>query len=112
VRFSSFRRLLRACVLAFVYVGELIVSTATVAWEIVTPRHAIRPWIVRVPISSRTDLEITGIANLVSFTPGTLTLEVAEDREALFVHALHVSDPDVIRTRISRLERRWLGVVR
>lgn len=107
-----FRRVFRAVVFLLVYVVELVMATATVAWEIVTPVHAIRPWIVRVPVSSRTDAEITGIANLVSFTPGTLTLEVTEDRTAIIVHALHVSDAERLRARIARLERRWLEVVR
>jgi multicomponent Na+:H+ antiporter subunit E len=78
----------------------------------VTPTHSIRPGIVRVPVTVRGELELTVLANLISFTPGTLTLEVDEERSLLYVHALHMDSPDQVREQVARLERRLLRVVR
>jgi multicomponent Na+:H+ antiporter subunit E len=97
--------------LAF-FLVELGVSNAVVAWEVATPRHFMRPGIVRVPVRSRSNLEVTLLANLVSLTPGTLSLEVTEDRSALFIHALHLVSPDHLRIRVRRLEDRLLAVLR
>lgn len=94
------------------YVGNLVLANLLVAWEVLTPRHGISPAVVRVPMRCETDLEISGLANLISFTPGTLTLEIADDRSALFVHALHVRSADRTRARIGALETRWLELVR
>ncbi len=94
------------------YVGDLVVANAVVAWEVVTPGHSIRPGIVRVPVTVRGDLEMSILSNLISFTPGTLTLEVDEERSILYVHALHMDSADQIREQVGRLERRLLRVVR
>lgn len=94
------------------YLWELVVANAVIAWEVMTPRHYMRPGIIRVPIRSRSDLEVTLLANLISFTPGTLSLEVADDRSALYVHALHLVSPQHLRTRLWRMEDRLLGVLR
>lgn len=95
-----------------VYLWSLAVANAYVAWEVITPRHYLRPGIVEVPIRSRKDLEIFMLANLVTFTPGTLTLGVAKDRSAMYVHGLHVRSPEAFRRSIQRLEDLLLWVVR
>lgn len=91
---------------------ELILANAEVALEVATPRHRMEPGIIKVPLQARSDLEITLFANLISLTPGTLTLGVADDRGALFVHGLHVKSPDRFRARLAELERRLLRVMR
>lgn len=102
----------RAAWFVVMYVWDLMVANAIVAWEVVTPTHYIRPGIVRVPIRARGAFEVTILANLISFTPGTLTLEVDEEGSALYVHALHITTPDRVREQVARLERRLLWVVR
>lgn len=104
--------LVRAIGFAAFFLWELALANAVVAWEVATPRHYMRPGIIRVPIRSRTDLEITMLANFISLTPGTLSLEVDEDRTALFIHALHMASPDHLRFRVRRLEDRLLRVLR
>jgi multicomponent Na+:H+ antiporter subunit E len=94
------------------YLWDLSVANVIVAWEVVTPTHYIRPGIVRVPVQARGDFEITVLANLISFTPGTLTIGVDEDETALFVHALHIVRPEQVRAQVGRLERRLLWMVR
>lgn len=66
-----------------------------------------------MPIEAKTDLEITLLANLITLTPGTLTLDVAPDRKSLYVHAMFVDDPEQIRAEIKNgMERRLLEVMR
>lgn len=105
-------RLLKAIPFTFFFLWDLTVANAVVAWEVVTPRHYMRPGIVEVPIRSSRPIEIALLANLISLTPGTLSLEVGEDRAALYVHALHLVSPEDLRVRVRRLEDRLLWVLR
>lgn len=79
--------------LAF-FVKELVISSLRVAHDVVTPRAHMRPAILGVPLDAETDLEITLLACLVTLTPGTLTLDVSDDRKTLYVHAMFVHDPE------------------
>jgi multicomponent Na+:H+ antiporter subunit E len=106
------RRPWRTVAFFLFYLWELVEANAELAWEIVTPPYRMRPGIVRVPTRAESDVELVALANLVSFTPGTLTLEVAADRSAIFVHALFVRSPDDVRAKVQDLERRLLRVLR
>lgn len=94
------------------FLWELLLANLQVALEVVRPRHRMDPGIIRVPLNARSDLEITFFANLISLTPGTLTVGVAKDRSALYVHGLHVKNPQHFRARLARLEDRLLRVMR
>jgi multicomponent Na+:H+ antiporter subunit E len=99
--------------LAVYFLWELLISSLQVAWDVLTPMHRSRPGIVAVPIEAKTDLEITTLANLVSLTPGTLSLDVSSDRQSLYVHAMFVDDPETIRRDIKEgMERRVLEALR
>jgi multicomponent Na+:H+ antiporter subunit E len=92
---------------------ELVLSTLRVAWEVVTPAKKRRQGIIAVPLDARTDLEIAILANLITFTPGTLSLDVSHDRGVLYVHTMFVDDPDELRRDIKDgFERRVLELVR
>jgi multicomponent Na+:H+ antiporter subunit E len=79
----------------------------------VTPGHISRPGIVGIPLSARSDLEILLVANLISLTPGTLSINLSEDRRILYVHVMFLDDPAHFRESIKDgLERRVLEVTR
>ncbi len=105
-------RILRAVWFLVWFLNKLVQANLLVAWEVVTPRHSMRPGIIAVPIRSRTDVEVTLLANVISFTPGTLSLEVSDDRSVLYVHALHVSTPEDLRRQVLAFEDKLLGVLR
>ena len=108
-----FDRLPRVLRLAGFFFWQLVVSNLRVLWDVVTPAHISRPGIVGIPLDARTDLEITLVANLVSLTPGTLSLDVSEDRKILYVHVMFMDDIETVRAEIkSGIERRVLEVLR
>ena len=98
-------------VLFFLY--ELIKANIQVAYEVMTPTMHMKPGIVSVPLDVKTDLEITVLANLISLTPGTLSLDVSESREVLYVHAMYVLDRDEFIFSIKNgFERKVLELLR
>lgn len=94
------------------YAAQIVVANAYVAWEILTPTHRMSPGIIAVPIRARTAVEITFLANLVSLTPGTVSVDADQDADLLYVHGLHVGDPESFCRSIARLEDRLLEVLR
>ena len=60
-----------------------------------------------IPLSTEDPLQIVSLANLISLTPGSLSLDVSPDRKTLYVHVMFVDDPDMIRREVKEgLERR------
>lgn len=95
------------------YLWELLVSNLRVAWDVITPRAYRCPAIVAVPLDAETDLEITLLANLLTLTPGTLSIDVSSDRRVLYVHSMFGEDPAAVRQEIKEsFERRVLALLR
>jgi multicomponent Na+:H+ antiporter subunit E len=108
-----FRLLPRVLILVGYFIKELFVSNLRVLWDVITPTHISRPGIVGVPLDAQTDLEILLVANLVSLTPGTLSIDVSTDRKTLFVHVMFLEDVEEVRRSIKNgLEKRVLEVLR
>jgi multicomponent Na+:H+ antiporter subunit E len=102
-----FVRFHRSIHLALFFLWELWVSCVRVAWDVITPRLYARPGVIAVPLDATTDLEITMTANLISLTPGTLSLDVSEDRKTLYVHAMYISEVDALKRELKDgMERR------
>lgn len=107
------RQLFDVLLLAGFFLYELVVSSVRVAWHVLLPAPKSRPGIVAVPLETCTDTEIAVLANLVSLTPGSLSIDVSDDRRTLLVHAMFVDDPELERLQIkSGMERRVLGALR
>ena len=110
---SYFGKAFRLVEFAGFFAVQLVLSSLRVAADVVTPRQLARPGIVAVPLDARTDVEITLLANLVSLTPGSLSLDVSEDRRTLFVHFMFVEDVEACRRAIKHgFERRVLELLR
>ena len=104
---SLLARIVAGVGLAGVVLVEILVSSLRVAWEILTPRPRARPGILRVPLDVSSTGQITLLAHLVTLTPGTVSLDVSEDRRALYVHVMFHDDPeDLVRRIKERLETR------
>jgi multicomponent Na+:H+ antiporter subunit E len=68
---------------------------------------------VAIPLDVETDVEITLLANLITLTPGTLSMDISDDRKVLYVHAMYVDDPEALRAEIKNgFERRVLEMLR
>ena len=106
-------RIRRAAELVLIFTWEMLLANLRVAWDVVTPTHLMRPGVIAVPIEARGDLEILFLANMVSLTPGTLSLDVSDDRSVLYIHAMYLHDRERITSAIKDgFERRLLEVLR
>jgi multicomponent Na+:H+ antiporter subunit E len=106
------RRAVRAVTFFGHYAKLFLLANAIVAWKIINPRSRLAPAVVLMSLASRSAIEITCLAHLITLTPGTLVLEVGTDPPTLLVHAIHAVDPDRFRDRLGELETRLLAVLR
>ncbi|HSI91657.1 MAG TPA: Na+/H+ antiporter subunit E [Adhaeribacter sp.] len=88
---NYFRKLPKAVAFFFFFLKELIKANLKIAYDIVTPNYQLRPAIIALPLTVQTDREITLLAILITLTPGTLSLDVSEDKKILYVHALYAN---------------------
>ncbi len=79
--------------LVILFFKELALSAFKVAVLVVRPKMDLKPGILEFPLKVDRDFEITLLANLITLTPGTLSVDVSDDRRFLYVHALDCADP-------------------
>jgi len=78
---------------------ELLVANVAVARTVISPSLPIDPAVVEVPLRVESDVAVTTIANSITLTPGTLTMDYDADANSLYVHSLNGEDIlDPIRT--------------
>ena len=99
-------------IFAFVFLYELILANLRVAWEVITPGYSMQAGIVRVPTDCQTEWEMMFLANTITMTPGTLSLEVDTDTRDLYVHTLYVADRDEFIADVHSIERVLLRAMR
>ena len=99
--------------LLLLFLGELAKSAWAVAVAVMSPKMDVKPGVFAFPLTVDRDFEITLLANLITLTPGTLSVDVSDDRKILYVHALDCSDPEAIRRSIADgFERRIMEAFR
>lgn len=108
------RRVRRIAALAGLFLYELFLSALRVFKLVLTPDLSkLEPGFVAYPLTVDRDFEISMLANLITLTPGTLSVDVSDDRRTLYIHAIHVPDPDELRDDIaSGFERKILEAFR
>lgn len=95
------------------FLVELLLANLRVAYMVLSPRLTIRPAVVAIPLEATSDLEISLLANLITLTPGTLYLDISDDRKTMFVHTIYLEDVDQFRDSIKQgFERRLLEITR
>jgi len=87
---------------------ELIVSSLAVAVDVLTPRHRSNPAILEMPLDVKSDAGILLVTNLISLTPGTLSIDVSADRKTLIVHAMFADDKDALLASLKDGMERWV----
>lgn len=110
---KSFLQVFYLMELLVYFTKEMFVATFQVVREVLSRKWRIEAGMIAVPMDVKSDLEITILASLISLTPGTLSVEVSEDKTFLFVHAMYIpgGDADRVKAEIKNgFERRVLRV--
>jgi multicomponent Na+:H+ antiporter subunit E len=112
-RSAYFRRTLAGISFSLFYAKALVVSAWQVAKQVLSPTITARPGVIGVPLTATRDVEIATLANLVTLTPGTMSIDVSNDRSTLYVHVMLLDDPEAVEADIrENFEARLLRVLR
>jgi multicomponent Na+:H+ antiporter subunit E len=94
-------RLGRILSLLLLFFKELALSAWKVAVLVTRPQLELKPGIFAYPLTVDRDFEITLLANLITLTPGTMSVDVSPDRKTLYVHAIDCSDVEATKREIA-----------
>lgn len=107
------RRLWCALSLIHLFITELLSSSLSVMRQIVTPNLKIKPGIFTYETRLQGDWEITVLALLLTLTPGSVVMEVSEDGNTFYIHAMDMEETkDQVIRSIGRFERAIMEVTR
>lgn len=111
---TYFGKVRKAIGFALFFLWEVVKANLQVAYYVLVSHRRMRPGVIAVPLDARTDVEITLLSNIITLTPGTLSLDVSADRRVLYIHSMTLGDdPERFRRSIKEgFERRLLEVLR
>jgi multicomponent Na+:H+ antiporter subunit E len=94
------------------FLWELVVANLRLALDVATPRFHMTPGIIAVPLDVTRDSEILLLSILINLTPGSVALDVSDDRKVMYVHVMYISSADASRAEIkSGFEQRVLKLL-
>ncbi|MGM1428065.1 Na+/H+ antiporter subunit E [Sphingobacterium lactis] len=97
----------------FFFLFEMIKANIQVAYDVITPKYFFKPGIIRYPINAQTDFEINILSTFISLTPGTLIIDISDDRKAIYIHVMYLKDEEqFIRSLKTGVERKLLEILR
>ncbi len=97
----------------FYFMWEIIKANYQLTYDILTPTHKMNPAIIGIPMDAKSDIEIALLANLITLTPGTLTIDVSTDKKTIYVHTMYLKDKQSFIDEIKLgLEQKILQIVR
>jgi multicomponent Na+:H+ antiporter subunit E len=92
--------------LALFFAWELLLANFRVAGDVLRGDR-MEPAVVGIPLDVTSDGEILLLSMLINITPGSVTIDLADDRRTLYVHVMHMRTADETRREIKNgFERR------
>ncbi len=85
--------------LILMIIFQLIKSSLKIAYDILTPTPHMLPGIIKIKLDAQTPEEITMFSNLISLTPGTLSIDVSDDGKFLYVHVMYLQEEDLEKVK-------------
>jgi multicomponent Na+:H+ antiporter subunit E len=102
-------RVERALSLLAYLVWQIILANIRLTKDVLSVRYRMRPAVIALPLTVTTDGEILLLSAMINITPGSVALDVSEDRQIMYVHVMHVTTVEEAKHEIkSGFERRIL----
>lgn len=88
------KRIIKAIEYGFRFIYEMAKANIHVAYLVLHPNLPIKPGIVKIKTKLTKDAAITVLANSITLTPGTLTVDYNEKTSELYIHWIDVESID------------------
>ncbi|MGN7375386.1 Na+/H+ antiporter subunit E [Bacillus halotolerans] len=80
--------------LFLIFIRELYLANISVLKTVLSPKLDIKPGIFAFKTELTKDWEITLLSLLITLTPGTLVMDISDDRTILYIHAMDIEDAE------------------
>jgi len=108
-----FTHIPKAIVFAGYFLYKLLIANIQVAYDVITPKYFFKPGIIQYRMEAATDIEINLLSTVISLTPGTLILDISDDRKVLFIHVMYLKDREHFISEIRNgFEKKLLELLR
>lgn len=88
------------------YLYKLVQSNVYIAWDILTPKMHTNPGFIRVTVHLKSDFGLLLFSNLLSMTPGTLSIDYDQNKRELLVHYLYNGMNNSVEDDIEAIQSR------
>jgi multicomponent Na+:H+ antiporter subunit E len=78
-----------------VFLLECLKANLDVAYRVLHPDLPIRPGIVKIKTALNSDIALTFLANTITLTPGTMSVDIDKENGVLYIHWIYVKDKDI-----------------
>jgi multicomponent Na+:H+ antiporter subunit E len=76
----------------FYYIWELTIASCRIAWDVLTPTHKMKPAFLIMELDDLKDHQLLILSNLTTMTPGTLSMELSDDKRSLILHIMYLEE--------------------
>ncbi|WP_372473055.1 Na+/H+ antiporter subunit E [Capnocytophaga sp. ARDL2] len=92
---------------------DMLKANIQVSLDVITPRHYMKPGVIKYEMDAVTDFEIMMFANTIALTPGTLVLDISKDKKHMYIHVMYLKDIEKFKRNMKvRTERKLLEILR
>ncbi len=76
------------------YIWDLILGALKIALDVITRKNMSSPGIIKFPLEANKDFEIALLSNLITFSPGSMVIDIEPDRSYLYIHIMFLEDKE------------------
>ena len=107
------KRVVKILKLILLFIQELILSTVSVLRWVLSPKLNIRPGIFTYKTELKGDYQVTTLALLLTLTPGSVVMEISEEGDVFYIHAMDLEEAkDSLVRSIGKFEKAIMEVTR
>jgi multicomponent Na+:H+ antiporter subunit E len=91
-----------------IFTWECFKANLDGAYRVIHPDLPIRPGIIKVRVSLKSETGLTFLANTLSLKPGTMTIDIDREKGFMYVHCAEVKSQDIDKATeqiVSKFER-------
>lgn len=88
------------------YLYNLAKANLYIAWDILTPKMRMKPAFMEIPVRLETDFGLLLFSNLLSMTPGTISMDISEDKKTVRVHVLYYKTDEIMLNDFYRMQEK------
>lgn len=108
-----FYRVPKIMIFILYFLNDMLQANLQVAVDVLTKDYHTTPGIVKYEIDAKTDFEITMLTNIIALTPGTMVIDIAEDKKHIYIHTMYLKNKEKFVKRMKeRTEKKLLAILR